>query len=630
MADAPPIPSRTRRSRLVASVLRACAHLLNEEGDLLSRWRARLTACSLAASITLGAIPFSVTMRVLVAEGRGVLVLLHLAACLALLFLLFSKRASHQQRGSFLIIAAAAVGTLAIGTMGFTSAALVWLFASVLLSALLRSWRTTAAVLAYVLLLLLGVGVGIETGAFKWAALTPYAVSRWPMIVLNFGFVVTICGGAISFVIHLLGKEDRARGAMEHRLAEARRHEALGTLSSGIAHDFNNLLVPLFASVDELRRTLPEAHEMRNALDDAARGASLARDLVQRILTYARQAETPRTPLRVANEIRSTLLLLRDRIPPEVVVSVQLDDTALVCATTVELHEVVSNLIENALYAIGTAGELRIRVEPEVRDDASFVVLTVADTGSGMDAATRERIFDPYFSTRGSGRGTGLGLPIVRSIVLGIGGTLHVHSAPAKGSTFTLRFPSTPVGATPNVPTAAPVATLAEATSTVVSGATRASALAENQALPQDPDGPAPQRTVLLVDDEAAVRRSVARLLGGLGFVVREAENADEAEAILAHVPTRIDVMLVDYRMPGGNGAALSALAHRIFPELPIVVMSGDVADAQMDRDWQATAVPLQKPFSRQELALAIAKAVLPERDRHRITAASLFSDQTG
>lgn len=246
--------------------------------------------------------------------------------------------------------------------------------------------------------------------------------------------------------------EEDARLAEQAR--EAQKMEALGVMAGGIAHDFNNHLAAIlgFVAVARHEPLIPAA--MHHWLDSIERAGRQASNLVRRILTFSRRSPRRLQAMALEPVVRDALRLLELSIPPGVTVDVRVAPVVpLLQGDEVELHQLVINLCTNAWGAVaatpGGTGAVTIAIGADLAGDTGQVVLTVADTGIGMDAATRARIFEPFFTTRAAGAGTGLGLAVVHGIVLAHGGTIAVDSTPGVGSTFTVRFPASPPAAPP-------------------------------------------------------------------------------------------------------------------------------------------------------------------------------------
>lgn len=367
------------------------------------------------------------------------------------------------------------------------------------------------------------------------------------------------------------------RHLLEERLRTSAKLEAVGTLVGGIAHDFNNLLQPIMASAEEIRQQLPSDHPATGRLNDIESSALRGRSLVRRILTFSRDVELPRVPTSLADVCDEAVRLTETLRTAETTLSLDLDRRAWVLADPAELHHVLANLISNACGAMPLGGELHIAT----RREGDTAILQVRDSGIGMDDATQRRMFVPFFSTKGPGGGSGLGLSTVHGTVTALGGTVDVQSAPARGTTMIIRLPAiAPPSAAPEFP--APLAPAAAGGS----------------------------HTVLVVDDDDAVRRAITRMLGREGYQV--IERADPMAAVTLLEDPRVDLVLLltDLSMPKMTGVALAARARALRPDLPVVLMTGivDSADAEAARAEGVTLV-VQKPFSREELRRALQAA---------------------
>lgn len=240
---------------------------------------------------------------------------------------------------------------------------------------------------------------------------------------------------------HMLEDRDRAaaeRTALEERLRQAARMETVGKFASGVAHDLNNLLTPILAYTELLQTDAAVGSKQREWATEAVGVTLHARDLAQQVLTYGRIAAPRREPLELAPVVEEALRALRPVIPGAVTVRLDLAPSVGVLGDPTQLHQVVLNLTVNAVHAIGAQpGTIDVRLA----QDGARAVLSVADTGCGMDDATRARVFEPFFSTKELGRGTGLGLAIVHGIVAAHGGEVEARSAPGQGATFEVRLP---------------------------------------------------------------------------------------------------------------------------------------------------------------------------------------------
>ncbi len=268
------------------------------------------------------------------------------------------------------------------------------------------------------------------------------------------------------FARDLTGKkrEEARRNALEAQLRESHKMQAVGTMAGGIAHDFNNILHAILGNVELAKADCAPGSTVYESLLEIDKAGRRARDLVRQILTFSRNEAPQRAAVSLAEVAHDTERLLRVTLPPEIELNLHLPhDLPPVLADATQVEQALLNLCTNAVHAIGS-GRGRIQVDaalvqPDQRlrenlglaaDD--YVALRVQDNGPGMDEATLPRIFEPFFTTKPVGQGTGLGLAVVHGVMRTHGGAIDVHSAPGRGSSFTLYFPTASSGAAPALP----------------------------------------------------------------------------------------------------------------------------------------------------------------------------------
>lgn len=248
-------------------------------------------------------------------------------------------------------------------------------------------------------------------------------------------------------------EDERVR--LEKQLRQARKMEALGALSSGVAHDFNNILQGITGYAELALDAIPNGpQEAREYLNEILHGGVRASELIRQIMTFSREIKVGRTPCLLGPVIREALNLMRGRMPARVVMDAEIEDGgAHVLVDAGQIHQVVTNLVSNAFDAMSAdGGHLQVSYYEENVNEAKaakipklqagrFAVLQVSDTGPGMDPATLERIFEPYFTTKAASGGTGLGLAVVHGILETHGAAISVESRPGMGTTFTIYFP---------------------------------------------------------------------------------------------------------------------------------------------------------------------------------------------
>ncbi len=388
-------------------------------------------------------------------------------------------------------------------------------------------------------------------------------------------------------------QEQLERIRLEEQLHQAQKMEAIGSLTGGMAHDFNNLLGIIIGNIDLLRdleMDRSEADELtRNVLDAAFRGA----DLTRRLLAFARQQ--PLCPQRVdVNELVSGITRLLSRTLGEnieIVVSLSSEVTPTV-VDPAQLEASITNLATNARDAMPSGGRLAVATANCRLDNdhaalhaelvpGEYVMIEVSDTGSGMMPEVMNRIFEPFYTTKGRDKGTGLGLSMVFGFIKQSGGHINVSSEPEVGTTFRLFLPRA---------TGEAVMTQPGAKEQLVRGG---------------------GETILAVEDNDALRRVIIRQLNSLGYRVLEAKQADAALQLMEQ--ESIDVLLTDIVMPGGkDGVELARQAVRRWPTIAVIFSSGF---SQVRLDGNAVSLPpgiplLSKPYRKESLARAVREAL--------------------
>ena len=385
--------------------------------------------------------------------------------------------------------------------------------------------------------------------------------------------------------------------------------EAIGTLAGGIAHDFNNILGAILGNVALARNDLPAGHTALKSLDQIGKGGARARSLVQQILTFSRRQphELVHQPLRPL--VEEALALLRATLPARVSLEAVLSEAPIYLnADATQIQQVVMNLCTNAWHALqDNPGCITVGLDEVLLDAAAalaagawgpgrYAHLWVRDTGSGIDGLTRARIFEPFFSTKPVGAGTGLGLAVVHGIVAAHQGAISVDSAVGLGATFHLYFPVRKhlvaaealvagAGARTGVDKGA-AAAATEAGAGAVAGAGALAEAGEGAAA----SAPTPVLTppaalpgagphVLYVDDDEVMLLVVERLLQRAGFRVSCCQNASAALALLRAAPHAVDIVVTDFNMPTRSGLDLAEALAQVRADLPVVISSGYLSD---------------------------------------------------
>jgi len=379
---------------------------------------------------------------------------------------------------------------------------------------------------------------------------------------------------------------------LQAQLVQAQKLEALGTLAGGIAHDFNNILTAILGYTGMVRENLPNQDRLRADLDQVLKAGERAKNLVQQILAFSRQAEQECQPVQVHLIVNEALKLLRASIPRTIDIRHNIcPRNTTILADPTKIHQVLMNLCTNSYHAMRESGgvlEVRLetveidadlnKIHPEPEEGA-YLRLTVSDTGCGMDPATQSRIFEPYFSTRHKEEGTGLGLAVVHGIVTSLGGVITVQSTLGSGSTFHVYFP-----------------------------------LSKRHAV-QKPSGPEPlpqgTESVLYVDDELPIAQLGQRMLESLGYAATSCSSSIEALETFRGRPEKFDLVITDQTMPNMTGIQLAQELLRIRADLPVILFTG-FDESITSELLKETGIRefLMKPVTRKELAFVIRKAL--------------------
>ncbi|MCP4449720.1 MAG: response regulator [Myxococcales bacterium] len=378
------------------------------------------------------------------------------------------------------------------------------------------------------------------------------------------------------------------------RVLEAQKLESLGRLASGIAHDFNNVLMAIVGATSCLAEDFEQGDVVsieettRDIMTASERGADLARQL----LSFAQQGKQANDLVGAADVALEVTRLIQRTFDQRIRVHSDTASRALVVAERGQLVQVLMNLCINARDAMPHGGNLTIEVSDESPKDSdatgSYVCMRVRDTGMGMSHEVRERVFEPFFSTRGEGHGTGLGMATTYGIVKNYGGKIDIQSKVGEGTCVSVYLPCQH---------ASPV-------HEVASG----SAAEDSKTGAIAPRGQG--RYILLAEDQPLVRRHTCRLLRRLGFEVIEAHDGVEAVELLENSTVPICMALLDLQMPRRSGDEACLMMKSIDAELPIIMVSGNVEDPRIEALVQSNNVDvLAKPFGADELARVLTLA---------------------
>ena len=376
---------------------------------------------------------------------------------------------------------------------------------------------------------------------------------------------------------------------LEDKLRQAQKMEAIGTLAGGIAHDFNNILSAIIGYTELAEYEIPEGSKTREKLKEVLKAGRRAKDLVKQILAFSRQGDQERKPLQISHIVKEALKLLRASLPTTIEIRRNIEpDTGIIEADPTQIHQVLMNLCTNAAHAMNNKGgvlEVGIRNVEVGNEDIGlkypnvppghYVLLTIRDTGHGMSAGVVERIFDPYFTTKEKGEGTGLGLAVVHGIVKSYGGVITVYSEIGKGSTFNIYLP-----------------------------AIEKKVEEEKETGEAIPTG---HQRILFVDDEPALVDIGRKMLEHLGHEVVVRTSSLEALEAFRNNPERFDLIISDKTMPQMTGFDLAREIKQIRPDIPIIICTGFSDTTDSDKAKAMGIIGLvMKPIVMREMAETI------------------------
>ncbi len=408
--------------------------------------------------------------------------------------------------------------------------------------------------------------------------------------------VITDDDGEVQYLVHV-AKDITEQKKLEEELFQTHKMEAMGTLAGGIAHDFNNILAAILGFAELAQLNLPVGSNASNDIDQVIVSGERAADLVQQILTFSRKSEHCIESIRPHLIIKEALKMLRSSLPASIAIREDIDtECGKAMADPTNIHQIIVNLCTNALHAMeNEKGILSVSLQrkeisaEEITGETgvsqgSFIVLEVSDTGQGMTPATIDRIFEPYFTTKEVGKGTGLGLAVIHGIIQEYHGFIRVQSELGKGTSFQVHIPS-----------------LQEEISTVDKTETPKSL-------------PSGTEQILIVDDEAMIVNLNKLILERLGYTVSKTTDSLDALEKIRTNPDQFDLIITDQTMPELTGAELSEKILAIRPDMPIILCTG-YSSVLSREDALLIGIKkyVRKPVDRAILAKAV-RQVLDEK----------------
>ncbi len=409
-----------------------------------------------------------------------------------------------------------------------------------------------------------------------------FLVSCTPIIDTN---------GNLEKIIHIATDITETK-RLESQLRQALKMESIGTLTGGIAHDFNNIMGIILGNAELALEDVPKWNPGHTNLEEIKKASLRAANIVRQLLSFTRITDQKLQPMEITLVIKDALKFLRSTIPTTIDIVQEIcvtDETIL--ADPTQINQIMMNLCINASHAMEqTGGKLTITVENVLLDDSSakdytdlkngkYVKLMVSDTGPGIDSKIIDRIFDPYFTTKGVGKGSGMGLAVVHGIVKSHSGSIKVDSTLGKGTKFSILFPLT-----------------------------QGKTAVEKETIQEIPRG---SETILFVDDEISIVNMVQRMFERLGYKVQTAITPQDALDRFALNPDHFDLVITDMTMPQMTGVNLSEKLMDIRPDIPIIICTGYSALVDEEKAKElGLAAYVMKPINLSEIAQTIRKVL--------------------
>lgn len=354
-----------------------------------------------------------------------------------------------------------------------------------------------------------------------------------------------------------VGFDISTRKKLEEELAQAQKMEAIGTLAGGIAHDFNNILSAIYGYSQLAKEDLDNPQQAGQDIEEVLEAADRAKELVKQILTFSRKTEHEKQPLQISLVVKEALKLLRSSIPTTIEIKQEISSDAVALADPTKIHQVTMNLCTNAYHAMrDKGGILSVSIKdvdfrqngmiPQLEiKPGKYILLEVSDNGIGMDEKTKNKIFEPYFTTKEAGEGTGLGLAVIHGIINDHNGYINVYSEPEQGTSFHLYFPKIEEKA---------VDYSIQKRKTEIKGG---------------------DERIMIVDDEEQIINLTKKMLSSHGYKVTAFTNGVQALQEIKKQPDQYDLIITDLTMPYMTGIELTKEILAVNPRLPVILNTG-------------------------------------------------------
>ncbi len=387
-------------------------------------------------------------------------------------------------------------------------------------------------------------------------------------------------------------KAEEEKKKLEVQLSQAQKMEAIGTLAGGVAHDFNNILLAVLGYAQLALEDISSPEKARRDIMEVLKAGDRARDLVNQILTFSRKTEAVSSPLDLRGALLESLKMIRAIIPSSIEIRQDLADTGLIVSNQIQIQQILMNLCTNAAHAMEEkGGVITIGLGKErLTDDAAagslglmpgtYLRLRVADTGHGMTGETMQRVFEPYFTTKEIGSGTGLGLSVVHGIIKSLGGAIHCSSEPGKGTTFDIFLPE-------------------------------AESSKGTESLHREGSMPTGTERILFVDDEPALAELARELLDKLGYRVTVRTSSIEALDLFVKDPDGYDLVITDMTMPGMTGDVLAEKIIGTRSDIPVILCTG-YSNHISERKAKELGIRefIMKPFEMKDFAAKVRRVL--------------------
>ncbi len=420
---------------------------------------------------------------------------------------------------------------------------------------------------------------------FKWLAKRKDGSGFWVEVALKTAILRE------QTVVLALVRDISQRELLEEQLRQSQRMEAIGTLAGGIAHDFNNILSAILGYTELSLLKLDKSSKLFKNLKQVERASIRARELVRQILTFSRKQNPKQEVLPLASVLSEAMTLLRSSIPVTVNIVQNFESHSLVEVDVSQIHQVIMNLCTNAFQAMpDSSGTLTISLKDQVVPDkgtppevvlspGDYVVVEIHDDGLGMEETVQKKIFAPYFTTRESEQGTGLGLALVRGIVKDHHGQISVSSTPGTGTVFRVFFPVT------------------------------SKPMSQGTSLQGETQHAGGQQSIVVVDDEESIRNMMKDILLSSGYRVEVFADGLSAWQAMSTDLNDLDLLITDLTMPGLSGVELAGKVREERPEFPVILCTGynEVFSNCSPDEKQVVSACLQKPLTIQELLSTVA-----------------------